>query len=331
MKLLKLQLENFRGVPDGTTTFLHPATGKPHDLVLLTGGHASGKTSLLGAIAAVKELAGGYGPPPDVARLRKSGVATGTIAATWLLSDAEAARAEINGGSLVTEVTLADGPAPLLAAPVRALFAGFSTDASRGKFELFPANRRLSLALAPPGRPSGFTEARHRLSSEPGKYNGARAALVEMAVSAAMKAASRLDARGVLTKWEQPDAFAAIKRSVAELAPWIRFLGVQQDESEAARVRFERDNGAEIELADLSETEQQALLFAVAFDRLGLNHSIVLIDTPELFFPPDDHAPFLRSLAGLGADNQIFAATTSPALLEVVSPAQIVRLGVKGK
>ncbi len=34
---------------------------------------------------------------------------------------------------------------------------------------------------------------------------------------------------------------------------------------------------------------------------------------------------------GLGADNQIFAATTSPALLQVVSPSQIIHLGAKGK
>jgi len=330
MKLLKLQLENFRGVADGAYSFAHPGTGKPHDLVLFTGGPASGKSSLLGAIAAVKELAGGYGPPPDVARLRRSGAATGTIAATWQLSEEEATRSEIRGGSLVTEVALADGPTPLLDAPVRALFAGFSTDVSRGKFELFPASRRLSLAPAAPGRPSSFTEPRHRLSSDPGKYNGARAALVEMAVSAAMKAVDRLGARGVLTRWEEPDAFATIKRSVEGLAPWLRFVGVQQDERGAC-VRFQRDSGAEIELADLSETEQQALLFAVVFDRVGLSRSIVLIDTPELFLPPDEHTPFLRTLQGLGVDNQIFAATTSPALLEMASPAQIVRLGAKGR
>ena len=330
MKLLKLQLENLRGVPDGTYPFLHPARGNPHDLVLITGGSGSGKTSLLGAIATVKELVGGYGPPPDVARLRRSGTTTGSIVATWQLSEQEATRSEIRGDSLVTEVVLADGPTPLFDAPVRSLFAGFSTDVSRGKFELFPASRRISLAPAAPGRPSGFTEPRHRLSSEPSKYHGARAALVEMAVSAAMRAAERLGARGVITRWEEPDAFAAIKRSVEGLAPWLRFTGVQQDER-GARVCFQRDSGAEVELADLSESEQQALLFAVVFDRLGLSRSIVLIDTPELFLPPDEHASFLRTLAGLGADNQIFAATTSPALLEMVSPTQIIRLGTKGK
>jgi hypothetical protein len=330
MKLVKLQLENFRGVADGTYSFTHPGTGKLHELVLFAGGSASGKTSLLGAIAAVKELAGGYGPPPDVARLRRSGAPTGSIVATWQLSEQEATRSEIRGDSLVTEVRLADEPTPLLDAPVRALFAGFSTDSSRGKFEFFPASRRLSLAPSAPGRPSGFTEPRHRLSSDAGKYYGARAVLVEMAVSAAMKAAERLGARGVITRWEEPDTFAAIKRSVEGLAPWLRFTGVQHDK-QGARICFQRDSGAVVELEDLSESEQQALLFAVAFDRLGLSRSILLIDTPELFLPPDDHAPFLRTLVGLGTDNQIFAATTSPALLEMVSPTQIIRLGTKGK
>jgi predicted ATPase len=330
MKLLKLWIENFRGVSDGKYSFTHPTTDLRHDLVLITGDAGAGKTSLLGAIAALKELVGGYGPPPDVARLRRSGTTTGKISATWQLSDEEAARSQIRGNSLVTEVTLADGPVPLLDAPVRALFAEFSVDPSRGKFESFPASRRLSLAPALPGRPTTFAAARHRLSSDPGKYHGLRAVLVEMAVSAAMKAADRLDARGVLTKWEQPDSFAAIKRSVSTLAPWLCMLGVQQEEG-GASIRFERDNGARIELADLSESEQQALLFAVVFDRLGLNRSIVLIDTPELFLPPDAHVSFLRALLGLGADNQIFAATTSPSLLEMVSPSQVVRLDTRGK
>src|SRR5689334_1977189 len=126
MKLLTLTLENFRGAPDGAYSFTHPSTGKPHDLTLITGAPASGKTSILEAIAAVKELVGGYGPPPDPARLRRSGSARGKIAATWLLTEQEAREAEAKEPTLVTEVSLADGPAPLFDPGVRSLFAAYA-------------------------------------------------------------------------------------------------------------------------------------------------------------------------------------------------------------
>src|SRR5262245_29617620 len=105
MKLLSLTLENFKGAPDGAYSFTPRAAGKPHDLTLITGGAASGKTSILEAIAAVKELVGGYGPPPDPERLRRHGAARGKVAATWLLTDAEAEKAEVKGPTLITEVS----------------------------------------------------------------------------------------------------------------------------------------------------------------------------------------------------------------------------------
>jgi len=329
MKLLKLTLENFRGAPDGALSFAHPATGKPHDLTLITGGAASGKTSILEAIAAVKELVGGYGPPPDPSMLRRSGAASGKIAATWLLTSAEAEMAEVKGPTLITEVSLTDGPVPLFDPGVRSLFAAYAPEPSKGKFEFFPANRRISLLPAPPRRPaSSYTDARLRLSQDPGKYAGLRAILLDLAIHDAMQAAERLATRGLVTRWEQPDSFAPIKNSLSALAPWLRLVGVRQEQS-TATVRFLRDNGAELELADLSEAEQQAVLFAVTFDRIGLSRSIVLIDQPELFLHPEEHAPWLQTIAGLGADNQIIAATTSPMVLEMVSQQQILRLGMK--
>jgi len=331
VKLLELALENFRGAPDGVTSFVHPSTGKPHDLTLITGGPASGKTSILEAIAAVKEIVGGYGPPPDTARLRRSGATSGKIAATWLLTESEAEKADVKGPTQVTEVSLADGPLPLFDPGVRALFAVYAPDASKGKFELFPANRRISLLPAPPRRPaSDFADARLRLSKDPAKYAGLRAALLDLALRDAMQAAERLGARGVVTRWEQPDSFASIKRSLSALAPWLRLAFVRQEGS-AATVRFVRDNGAELELEDLSEGEQQALLFAVVFDRIGLARSIVLIDQPELCIHPDQQASFLRTLGGLGVDNQIIAATTSAHILSGASPQQVIRLGARVK
>jgi hypothetical protein len=326
MKLARLALHRFAGAPDGAWSFLHPVTAQPHPVTLVTGRAASGKTSLLRAVAAVKELVGGYGPPPDPAHLRRRGEPTGKISATWLLTPAEAARAGLTGPSLETEVSLDDGPSPLFDPGVRALFSTFAAEPSTGKFELFPANRAIPRAHpAAPAVPTDLATARLRLSDEPRKYAGVRGALVELALADAAAAAGRLAERAVVARWEQADSLAPIKQALAALAPRLRLAGVDL-RGGAPEVRFARDDGRELELADLSASEEQALLFAVMFDRIGLAGSVVLVDQPELSLHPDDQARVLRVLATLREDNQIIAATTSEALLAAADPTSVLRL-----
>lgn len=326
MKLAHLTLASFAGAPDGTYSFLHPATGKPHAVALVTGRPASGKTSLLRAVAALKETVGGYGPPPDLARLRRRGATEGRVSATWILTPDEAAAAG-TGTSLVTEVALDDGPSPLFDPGVRALFSAFSPDPARAKFELFPAHRRLGLARLGPGAPpSDLAEPRLRLSEDPRKYAGVRGALVELAIAGAGRAAARLSDRGLVARWEQPDALAGVKRGVAALAPWLRLVGVDLGARSGPEVCFLRRDGAELTLADLSEQEQDAVLFAAMFDLLGLAHAILLVDRPELFVAAEDQLRFFGALATLGADAQIIAATTSEPILAAVEPSAVVRL-----
>lgn len=319
MKLATLTLQRFSGAPDITLSFLHPATQQPHPITLITGRAASGKTSVIRAIAALKELVSGHGPPPDPARLRRRGSPTGKIAATWILSPAEAGVAGVPGPTLVTEVSLDDGPAPLFDPGVRALF-------SRHSMEVFPSRRWI-----PPARPtmsappSDLMDPRHRLSSDPRKYAGVRQAIIDLALGDAVRAAERLTERGVVARWEQADPLAAIKRSLAALAPGIRLTGVELHGPSPA-VRFVRRDGVTLDLDDLSESEQDALIFAVMFDRIGIAGAIVAIDRPELHLPSDDQARFLRALGSLGEDNQIIAATGSEALVAAMEAPAVVRL-----
>jgi hypothetical protein len=330
MKLVELTLENFRGAPDGAFAFADPSTGRPHDLVLITGGPSSGKTSILDAIAAMMQLLGGHGPPPDPARLRRRGAASGAIEATWLLTEDEAAAAGVDGLLYTTRGSLAGGPAELFPPRVREVFSP-RPDPIQAKLELFPASRRISLAPVPPRwPPPDLADPRHRPSKDPLKYAGVRAALVDVALRSAFDAADRLATRGLLARWEQPDPLAGIKRSLAALAPWLRLAGVQQ-RGDTPKVGFQRRDGVEVELEDLSDGEQQALLFSVVFDRIGLDRAVVLIDLPELFIHPGGQLDFLRALEGLGEGNQILAATTSPEILAATPPQRVLRLGPRAE
>ena len=330
MKLLRLTVEKVRGIPDGAHRFAAAASGLPLGQVLLTGAPASGKTSLLEVITAVKEATGSYGAPLMPTRFLRPGAAQARVEATWLLTEAEAQRARLQGTQHTSVWEIGESGARIQAeAHLRQLFAGYSRDPGQGKFEYFPANRRLlGAATRPPSAssPSDAAEGRLRLTRDPDKYAGLRRLFHDLTLADAARLSQLLDTQGIALRTQQPDALAPFKEAIAALLPDLRLASVELGER-ATRVWFQRRDGARVELDELSDSEQQALLFAVTFRRLGLNHSVILIDTPELHLHPRRVAPFFGRLVELGRDNQIIAATTSAELLATVRPEQVIDLG----
>ena len=327
MKLLRLTCHSIRGVPDGSYSFAAAPNGVPLDCVFVTGGPGSGKTSLLEAIAAIKEATGSYGLPPDGGRMLRRGVTAGRIEATWLLSTAELARAELEDAQHGVCWRLATARVGFEVAPrLRRLFARYSVDPGVGKFELFSANRRISTEVASSRFPRLPADEPHlRLTSERDKYVDFRLYLRALVLSDAARLAQLLDAQGIVLRSQQPDALAPFKEAIAALLPDLRLATIEL-EDRTARVWFQRRDGVRVELDELSESEQQAVLFAVTFRRLGLNHSVILIDTPDLHLHPRRHAAFFAGLLELGRDNQIVAATTSAELCAAARPEQVIDL-----
>ena len=81
-----------------------------------------------------------------------------------------------------------------------------------------------------------------------------------------------------------------------------------------------------MDLDDLGTSARHALLVALTFERLGLNHSLVLIDGPELHVHPHRQADFFGAVVDLGPDNQLIAATTSQGVLSAARPEQVIDL-----
>lgn len=327
MKLLRLTLDNFRGALSGEYAFTHPATGAPLDTVYIAGPAASGKTTFLEAIAALKESVGPYGPSPDPARLLRRGAKSGRVEGTWLLTPEEAACAEVQNATVTTTLALEPDAVPSLAdAGLRAVFARYSHDPGQGKFEYFPSNRRLS-ARAGAELPLAL-EAGLRLSARPDKYAAVGQALIRLALADGVKTVEEAKARGVLLKSDTRDSLAPYRKDLAELSPGIRLAGVEVRGGEP-ELFFERPDGGRLVLDELSDSEKQAVLFAVTYRRIGLSHSVVLIDQPELCLHTDQQLRFLRALGRLGADNQMFVATGSTEITRLAAPHEIVALGVR--
>jgi hypothetical protein len=331
MKLLWMDLEAFRGAPDGRYEF--GSGGVAYDTVLITGPSASGVTSVLEAIVAAKEAVGAYGPRRSASSLLRSGARRGSVATGWVLSPEEHACTELPEPVVMVRWEFGDGArVEPVSASIAPLFARYSRDRACTKFEYFPANRRLptegwSPAPPPPDSPG---DMRNRLTRDPDKYAWVRRMLAEAVTSDALAASAALDTRGVVLKASQPDSLAAFKRAIESLLPDLRLRAVDAT-PKVPVVTFERRDRNVVELVDLSDFEQQGVLFAAAFTHLGLDSSVILIDLPELFVHPATHRQFFDAVRSLGPSNQLIAATRSPALLNCCDPGRLIDLGNRAR
>jgi hypothetical protein len=318
VKLTSLLLENIRGITDGQWTI-------PEDRWVVTGRRASGKTTVLEAIVALKESVGSYGPRRDPRALLRPGASSGRVEGTWSLSDEEMQSAKTEQRSFTTTLHLGEGARPTLHDPgLRRVLARYDHDPAHGKVEYFPAARGLAARDGLP-LPAVDDEARWRLGGDGDKYRGVIPGLVSMALEDGARAAEAVKARGVLLRHEQPDSLAPVKAAIASLLPGCRLIGAEPVGGRLTLV-FLRADGTRVGAMDLSAAEQQALLFAGTFARLGLSRSMVLVDMPELHQHPEDHAAFLDGIVAMGTDNQVIVATSSAAIVAATPARAVMRL-----
>ncbi|MFO0756457.1 MAG: hypothetical protein U0359_08195 [Byssovorax sp.] len=330
MKLVRLALEGHRGVEDGAWSFANPSGGAPLATVYVTGPAASGKTTFLEAIIALRESVGALGAAPVAEKLLRAGAKRGKIEGTFLLDPEEMARAERKEAELTVTLSLDPEAPPAQSEPLlRELFAAYSHDPAQGKLEYFPSSRRVARRG---GRkpPPIEVEGHLRPARDPDKYAFIEQALIALALDDGLKTADEARSRGIVLRSEGRDSLGPCRRAMAELCASARLTGVEAF-GEAHRLRFDRAAGGHGTLDDLSESEQQAFLIAATFTRLGLNRSLVLLDEPELHQHADAQLGFVRALGRLGQNNQLFLATGSLEILRTAAPHEVVRLGPKGK
>lgn len=327
MKLLDLEVESFLGLPDGRYAFTHPATGQPLPLVFIGGGPASGKTSLLEAIIALKESVGSYHIPPDPARFLRSGTTTGWVRGTWQLNAQEASLAGLEQRTYPAELLLGASRSRAPAPGPEAVFKAYVRDPAVGKLEYFPCDRRLEprLAQAPL---NDRAAAELRLTRRGDKYAGFDHVFMRLAARDGLSALAQVDVDGILLKGDHHDSLLPYRAAIRSLCPTLNLSHVELREG-GGMVWFERANGAMVDLYHLSHSEQQAVLFAVTHQLFGLSHSILLIDEPELHLHPSEHERLVGGLVGLGQDSQIIAATSSSGLLHSAARHQVIELGAK--
>ncbi len=327
MKVVGIDTKGIRGLGEISVSFANRRDGKPMPAVLITGGPASGKTSLLQAVTWAHASVEGLCPLP-AATILDDAVASGRLRARWQLSAEEQQAAKFETPVAETTWHVGRDVAASVDGSLRLLFMAQGPWHGQTSLECVSASRRVTVdrtrLLAP-----GFSELRSsagRVAGSADKYDGLLRALEDSALGDATAITRLLDEKGIAFRAKIPDGLATFKINVAKLCPDLRLTGVESRGGLRPLVWFQERNGKRIELDGLSHSSHQAVLFAFLFAALGLSRSIVLIDTPELHIHPADHVRFFQALCELGTDNQIIAATTSPAILASVAPEQIIDL-----
>lgn len=322
MKLVTFTLEGVLGAPDATFDLRQP-DGRPAQVVHLRGAACSGKSSVLRAIAAVKEQMGAYGAPPRPSSLLARGRKQGRVTATWVLNEDERRFAEVEEPEITGELLLDDAAVqPMSDAGVRKLMSTWSGPPRVGRVELVPAARALvdgATALPPP------LDVGNRLRSRPDKYGPLATWIVEEALSEGEAVRRELDDGGLVSAWDRPDALRGLRTALEPMLPGYRLRGVEP-RGGSHRVTFVDRGGAVVDLFELSASEQDAVLLTLVVRRYRLDHSVLLIDEPFLVVQPARRVVFLQAMASLAADIQVVAASSAaelrgaPRVLEVPIP-----------
>lgn len=314
MRLARLETNGVDRVADGVYD-LGGATA-PHDLVVVTGGPGSGKTSLLEVIAAAKEDAGAYGAPPQLSGWCRPEETNAKIAATWWLDEKEIA--EVGGAALREHETIID----LESAPEAVIDIDDGLrrvlrrlDEGAPKFEWFHAGRRLPTPMALLGTGPLASERQFRLHPGDEKYGRVHAWLVELAL-------------GIHEENGLPNVAGskAIRFDdlIRELTGSIVFAGVTRGTSPTPL--FERRDGRPRTLYQLSHSEQQAVLYAATCVRSNLARSVVLFDGPELATSAARGAEIVGMLRKQAPDSQWIVATTSEVAAKL-GAARVIEMG----
>lgn len=281
MKIQKAEFIGIAGVPDLTVDLPTSASGEPHGRVVVTGPCGSGKTRLLEAILAAKEAIRPYGPLAPGAPWIRTGQAA-KIRLTFWLDESErdfaAAAASVLRSEVIFHPTRIDAEAD---DGLRAVLGRYSHGSAHGKVDYFPAERRIP--TFPPFAGLGAGEQRlARLTKDPRKYGF----IVPFLQTLPLDTPRRL----------------RFEAALAALSPSCRYV---PDDSGLAIPRCFSSRGApSVAVGQLSHAESDAVIFAATAAAIGLDHSLVFLDRPELH--ADEPETLLDALGVLGQDNQLW-------------------------
>ncbi len=304
MKISRLSFRGVAALPDLECDFVSATTGRPHDLIVLSGPPASGKTRLCELMLAVLETVGPY---------------QGMVRASdWYADETRGARVEMEfwleenaGVSLpsyqtpraVVDFTSTGARFEIDRALGRHL-SRYDHDPAHGKREYFAEGRQRAWGAREDGI-APLEQALMRASKDPQKYSCIPRFLRELRTDEARR--------------------RVFADALAVLSPTVRFSPAAR--SGDATACFSNRESSRVAFGSLSSSEADAVIIAATAAMIGLNQSLVFLDRPELYVPSDRLVPWVHSLSRVGYGNQWFVVSNDEELGASVDRSQHVALG----
>ncbi len=116
--------------------------------------------------------------------------------------------------------------------------------------------------------------------------------------------------------------FEDVQRLFAALCDSVQLVGANA----TLQPEFALPSGIRVPMQRLSFAERNAFVIAAVPVLLGLQRSVILLDTPELGLAPGVAARWLTALRAYAPEAQWIVASRDPAVVESVEPAARIQL-----
>ncbi|HEY4121190.1 MAG TPA: hypothetical protein VGM56_25170 [Byssovorax sp.] len=320
MKLLSISTRGVGVLPDREWSFTDES-GDVAATTVVTGGPSVGKTTLLEAILAAKELAGAYGAlPTHLDRLRRPDVDEAVLVARWRFTRREVRAAELTTDVVETTARLRPHMMPSeLPVRVRQVFADTEPAQTAGGVAWFHATRAMAPGRAPMTREHSFLW----LLDDNRRFDG----LVPTAARAIQEetagTAERATREGLLFPGMARGRLDGLR---ASLAPFLcrKTVAGARSRADTFELTFVDRSGFVTTFEQLGAQEKQGVLLAMALLARPVHHGLILIDAPELHVHPAEQAKFISAVLALAPDAQAILASSSPGIAP--PDARVVRL-----
>lgn len=315
MKIKRLSVDGFRGLPDREFTFGDPSSKAPN-LVVVTGPTGAGKTSFLEAIIAGKERVAAYGTVGSPSQYLRPGVTGSKVKILWELDSIERERFGSDAMALESEALFgATLTMPEIDPALQGMLLEYDMEPTASKVEYFHATRRMKIGAAvdPTQLGGGASERSVRLTRDDTKFAGLMRFVVASALGLDIGPDGQQRPKGRVTS-----AFEKLCSS-KKLAGLYRV-------GDGLFPGFTDQAGRPCGISQLSDGELDAFCFAATFVRSGIRRSVVLIDSPELHRSDAEAKALVTALASLEEDNQLIVATRSPGVIGMVPKDRLIQL-----
>ncbi|NUP05557.1 MAG: hypothetical protein HOW73_05805 [Polyangiaceae bacterium] len=303
MKLARATFLSIKGLPDLTCDFVHPDTGLPLDVAVVTGPAQSGKTRVLEALAVAKDVIAPYdAPPEDGEAFVRDDADSAKIELTFAIDAEEQRRFGLEATAFAEALFTSDEVSREADDALVALLSQYEHAARAGKIEYFPASRGLASYVDPHLFPDD--QGSLRTSKSPSKYAFVPAYLATLAKNES-----------------EAQRFATL---LGRLCPRLSYARPERGDPVRCIVAPGR---SACHPKDLSSTEVDAVVIAATASLIHFERSIVLIDRPERSADETSFATWLAGARSLAEDVQLILASSSPAVIASVDPGAVVLVG----